>query len=78
MEQQLSEVDAAICLVETFVDRLVSLLLQLAVNGRQSKVTRRIAGAFPDVVVVEQHAHHSPVESRQNLNHDSTDFPVVG
>lgn len=78
MEQQLSEVDAAICLVETFVDRLVSLLLQLAVNGRQRKVTRRISSTFADVVVVEQHAHHSPVEPRQNLNHDSTDFPVVG
>lgn len=78
MQEQLGEVDTAVSLVETLVHRLVSLFVQLGVDGGQSEIARRITGSFADVVVVEQHAHNTPVEPLQDLDHNGSNFPVVG
>lgn len=76
VQKELREVDTAVGLVEALVHRLVALLVQLAVDGRQGEVARRVARSFADVVVVEQHAHHAPVEACQYLNHDGAHFTV--
>lgn len=76
VHEELGEVDGAVGLVEALVHRLAALLVELRVDGGEREVARRVAHALADVVIVEQHADHAPVEAGEDLHHDGAHLPA--